>query len=148
MAWLLTTSGAIIQFWIILIKNPFALVSPALDTLSVKWRLCCPWDWPEMCFHMESARGVLCNQVWHLSVLEKCLNSLLSKKWWTKEWRDMGCNHHHHPNLNRKEILQSFWCSLRPHSCTQKLFSCDHTNSLVGYILIVQAIPRSEVRSS
>lgn len=40
-------------------------------------------------------------------------------------------------NLNCEEILQSFWHNLRLHSCTQKLFSCDHTKNLVGHILIV-----------
>lgn len=56
----------------------------------------------------------------------------------------MRCTHHHHPNLNCKEILQSFWYHLSPYSCTQNLCSCDHTNNLIGYILIVWAIPRSK----
>lgn len=56
----------------------------------------------------------------------------------------MRCTHHHHPNLNCKEILQSFWYHLSPYSCTQNLCSCDHTDNLVGHILIVWAIPRSK----
>lgn len=56
----------------------------------------------------------------------------------------MRCTHHHQVSLNSKEILQSFWCTLRPCTCTQNPFSCDHTNNLVGHILIVWAIPRSK----
>lgn len=104
----------------------------------------------EMCFHREFARGVLCNQVRGLAVLEKWLNISVPKK---NGQKVMG--HGVQPPSPLQFTLVSRYCRvsgiisdpiLTPRSKRSPLFCCDCISSLVGHILIWREQFR-EVRS-